>query len=161
MILFIKILTICTLAVIVYQDLKDREVYGFIFPVLIGLFGFLHYQNTTHITFLYAILMNIAVLIVIMGLLYLYTLIRLKKSFFKEVFGWGDLLFFIALAVGFPTVTFVILFVFSLIFSLLVWLVIKKKAKYNTVPLAGYMAVFLGMVFITNWITNALTLYLI
>ncbi len=146
---------------IVYQDLKDREVYGFIFPILIGLLGFLHYQNSTQITFLYAILMNVAVLIVIMGLLYLYTLIRLKLSFFREVFGWGDLLFFMALAVGFPTITFVILFAFSLIFSLLVWLVFKKKAKYNTVPLAGYMAMFLGVIFITNWITNALTLYLI
>ncbi len=159
--LLIKICILCTLGVITYQDLKDREVYGFIFLVLIGLLGFLHYQNTTQFNFLYAILMNIGVLIVIMGLLYLYTLIQLKRSFFEEVFGWGDLLFFLALAIGFPTATFIILLVFSLLFSVLVWLMLKNKANYDTVPLAGYMAVFLGMIFLINWMMNPLTLYLI
>ncbi|GAA4276414.1 hypothetical protein [Aquimarina mytili] len=161
MILLIQIFTICTLAVIIYQDLKDREVYGMAFPVLISLLGTLHYHHTSQIDFLYAILINIALLIVIVGLLYVYTLIKIKKPFFKEVFGWGDVLFFIGLAIGFPTVTFIIIFVFSLIFSLLVWLVLKNQAKHNTVPLAGYMAVFLGVVFIANWMINTLTLYVI
>ncbi len=161
MIIGIKILTICILAVIVYQDLKDREVYGIAFPILMGLLGTLHYHHTIYIDFLYAILINIGLLIVIVGLLYLYTLIKLRKPFFKEVFGWGDLLFFMALAIGFPTVTFIIIFVFSLIFSLLVWLVIKNRADHNTVPLAGYMSVFLGVVFILNCMINSLTLYVI
>ncbi len=155
----IKILIAIILGVIVYQDLKDREVYGFVFPVLIGLLGFLHYENTIKINFLYAIMMNVGLLIVIVGILYLYTVVKLKRPFFKEVFGWGDLLFFLALAIGFPTATFLILFVFSLIFSLVIWLVLKHKAKHDTVPLAGYMAGFLGVVFITNWSTNVITLY--
>ncbi|TSE06687.1 MULTISPECIES: hypothetical protein [Aquimarina] len=159
--LLLKIITISVLAIIIYQDLKDREVFGVMFPILMGLLGFLHYQYTPQINFLYAVLINVGVLIVIMGLLYLYTLIKIKRPFFEEVFGVGDLLFFVALAIGFPTVTFIVLFVFSLIFSLLVWLMIKKKAKHNTVPLAGYMSVFLMVTFVTQWITNTLTLYLI
>ncbi|WP_271765809.1 hypothetical protein [Aquimarina algiphila] len=159
--LLLKIITISVLAIIIYQDLKDREVFWFMFPILMGLLGFLHYHHTQQISFLYAVVINVGVLIVVMGLLYLYTLIKIKRPFFEEVFGVGDLLFFVALAIGFPTVTFIVLFVFSLVFSLLVWLMIKKKAKHNTVPLAGYMSVFLIVTFITQWITNTLTLYLI
>ncbi len=159
--LLLKIIIISVLIIIMYQDLKDREVTWFIFPILIGLLGLLHYHHTQRINFLYAILINAGILVVIMGLLYLYTLIKIKRPFFEEVFGVGDLLFFVALAIGFPTMTFIVLFVFSLIFSLLVWLMIKKKAKHNTVPLAGYMSVFLTMTFIMQWITNTLALYLI
>ncbi len=157
----VKVLITLTLGVITFQDVKDREVYGFLFPIIIGLLGVLHYQNTLQINFLYAIMINVGVLVVIIGLLYIYTLTKFKKPFFKEVFGFGDLLFFLALAIGFPTITFIVLLVFSLLFSLLIWLVLKNKAKHNTVPLAGYMSIFLGMVFLINWITNALTLYLI
>ncbi|WP_103069706.1 hypothetical protein [Aquimarina sediminis] len=159
--LLVKIIIIGILGIIAYQDFKDRKVYGFVFPVLIGLLGLLHYQNVNHINFLYAVLINLGVLIVIMGILYLYTLIKIKRPFFEEVFGVGDLLFFLALGVGFPTVTFIILLVFSLLFSLVAWLVVKKSAKHNTIPLAGYMSVFLGVICIAYWSTNILTLYLI
>lgn len=157
--LFLKIIVIVILGSISYQDFKDREVYIIIFPVLITLLGFLHYQNVEQIHFLYAIGINTGVLIGIMGLLYLYTILKLKRSFFKEVFGTGDLLFFIALAAGFPTITFIVVLVFSLFFSLLVSIIVQKKQEQNTVPLAGYMALFLGTMFIVQWTTNALTMY--
>ncbi|WP_159090725.1 hypothetical protein [Aquimarina aquimarini] len=157
----VKILSLVVLAAIAYQDLSDRKVYTFVFPVLIGLLGYLHYQSVEIITFISAICINIAMLTIIIGLLYLYTIVKIKRPFFEEVFGMGDVLFFVALAIGFPTMTFIILFVFSLIFSLLVWLVLKKRAKHDSVPLAGYMSIFFGVLFIMQWVTNSLTLYLI
>ncbi|WP_146052751.1 hypothetical protein [Aquimarina sp. I32.4] len=157
----VKILSLVVLAAIAYQDLSDRKVYTFVFPVLIGLLGYLHYQSVEIITFISAICINIAMLAIIIGLLYLYTIVKIKRPFFEEVFGMGDVLFFVALAIGFPTMTFIILFVFSLIFSLLVWLVLKKRAKHDSVPLAGYMSIFFGVLFIMQWVTNSLTLYLI
>ncbi len=159
--LLVKILSLVVLAAIAYQDLSDRKVYTFVFPVLIGLLGYLHYQSVEIITFISAICINIAMLAIIIGLLYLYTIVKIKRPFFEEVFGMGDVLFFVALAIGFPTMTFIILFVFSLIFSLLVWLVLKKRAKHDSVPLAGYMSIFFGVLFIMQWVTNSLTLYLI
>ncbi len=159
--LLVKILSLVVLAAIAYQDLSDRKVYTFVFPVLIGLLGYLHYQSVEIITFISAICINIAMLTIIIGLLYLYTIVKIKRPFFEEVFGMGDVLFFVALAIGFPTMTFIILFVFSLIFSLLVWLVLKKRAKHDSVPLAGYMSIFFGVLFIMQWVTNSLTLYLI
>lgn len=161
LIVLINIFILCTLLIIIYQDLKDREVYGITFPILIALLGVLHYQYTSLMNFLYAMMMNVGILIVIMAILYVYNMVRLKKAFFKEVFGWGDLFFFMALAVGFPTITFVVLFVFSLLFSLIAWLVLKKKSNHNTVPLAGLMAVFLGVVLIVNLMTKTLILYLV
>ncbi|MFC5048365.1 hypothetical protein ACFSTE_13510 [Aquimarina hainanensis] len=157
----IKVIIIGVLGVIAYQDFKDRKVYGFVFFVLIGLLGVLHFQNVNHINFLYAVLINLGVLIVIIGTLYVYNLIRIQRPFFEEVFGLGDLLFFLVLGVSFPTITFIILLVFSLLFSVVTWFVVKKRAKHNTIPLAGYMSVFLGVICITYWNTNMLTLYLI
>ncbi|WP_226294160.1 prepilin peptidase [Aquimarina algicola] len=157
----IKLLILSSLAMISYQDIKERQVYAFVFLVLIGLLGYIHHQHTLQIHFLYALLINTTVLIIIMAMLYLYTLLRLKRSFFEEVFGLGDVLFFLALAVGFPTVSFIIILVFALLFSLAIWIFFKKSAKYPTVPLAGYMSLFLGVVFVTNWTTNVISLYLI
>ncbi len=158
---FIKIAIVCVLGVITYQDLKDREVYGFVFPILMGLLGALHYQSVLDIHFYNALIMNGVILFFTIGLMYLYAVLRIKKPFFSEVFGIGDLLFFLALAIGFPTVTFTIILVFSLLFALIVWEVLKKNSKYTTIPLAGYMAIFTGMILIASCMINDVTLYLI
>ncbi len=155
--LTIKILLILVLGTITYQDVKDREVYGFVFLILIGLLGILHYKSVMPIHFIYAVGINLGIVLICLSISFLYARLILKRSFFKEAFGLGDLLFFIGIAIGFPTITFTILLVFSLLFSLLLSLVIKK----STVPLAGYMSMFFGVLLITNWITNSLTLYLI
>jgi hypothetical protein len=44
-----------------------------------------------------------------------------------------------------------VLFVFGLIFSLLIHIVIKKNSKFNTVPLAGYLCLFFTIAFIGQW----------
>ncbi|WP_299223275.1 hypothetical protein [uncultured Aquimarina sp.] len=105
--------------------------------------------------------MNTGLILSILLVLYLYTLIRIKRPFFKEVFGIGDALFFLALAIAFPTITFIILFVFSLLFSLGIWLIAKNNTKYNTIPLAGYMSLFLILIFMGSWITHKINLYLL
>ncbi|MEW7280937.1 hypothetical protein ABW636_20280 [Aquimarina sp. 2201CG1-2-11] len=161
MIVVLKIFLASALGIITYQDIKDREVYGILFFILMGLLGYLHYQSVLPIHFFYAIGINFGIVSFCILSVFIYATFKLKRSFFKEAFGIGDLLFFIALATGFPTVTFVILLVFSLIFSLIISLFITNKTNHKTVPLAGYMSLFIGVVFITQWITNALTLYLI
>ncbi len=159
--LILKGLIVINLGWVAYQDLKSRAVYWFLIPLLIVLLGVLHYSNVLQIHFLNAIMMNVGIIFAIISILYLYAILKIKKSFFKEVFGIGDALFFLALAAAFPTFTFIVIFVFSLFFSLFLWLTFKNKSAHNTIPLAGYMALFLILVFITNWLTNATNLYLI
>lgn len=154
-------LLVIQLGAISFQDIKDREVYWFFFPIVSMILGYIHYSKVEWINFQNAILINLVLLSIILSILYLYTRIRIKKSFFKEVFGLGDLLFFVALGIGFPTITFIILFTFSIIFSLIVWMLFKNKRKHNTVPLAGYMSIFLMIVLMANWIFKASNLYMI
>ncbi len=157
----LKGLIIFNLVYIIYQDLKSREVYWFLLPSLMVLLGYMHYRNVLKIHFITFTVINIGVIITVLGLLYLYTVLLIKKPFFKEVFGLADALYFLALAMAFPTATFVVIFVFSLIFSLLAWLILKHQSEYNSIPLAGYMSAFLLLIFIGNWCANTLNLYLI
>ncbi|WP_299627653.1 hypothetical protein [uncultured Tenacibaculum sp.] len=82
----------------------------------------------------------------------------MKQSLFSAI-GLGDFLFFIALAVAFPLTTFLIIFITSLLFSLLLFLVIKKKLKEKTVPLAGFQAIFLFLILLLNLTFDIVNLY--
>ncbi|MCK8522555.1 hypothetical protein M0D21_13305 [Aquimarina sp. D1M17] len=159
--LLVKGLIVLNLGYITYQDLRSREVYWFLLPALIFLLGYLHFTNVLRLHFFNAIAINVSLVGLILGILYLYAWLIIKRPFFKEVFGFADGLYFLALAVAFPSVTFVIIFVFSLIFSLLVWLLMKHKSHHEGTPLAGYMAAFLLLIFIANWMSNTINLYLI
>jgi len=159
--LLLKGLIILNLGYITYQDVKSREVYWFLLPSLMLLLGTIHYKNVLKMHFISASIINIEIVFTILAVLYLYTVFVIKKPFFKEVFGIADALYFLALAIAFPTVTFIIIFVFSLIFSLLTWLILKDKSFYKTIPLAGYMSIFLVLIFAGNWLTSFINLYII
>ncbi|MCF6307703.1 MAG: hypothetical protein L3J09_07090 [Flavobacteriaceae bacterium] len=160
MLVFIKIGLLIALLSIVLQDFKERQVHLWIF-ILVGiLIGYLHYQQTMNLIFLGSISINISIVLLIISILYLYAKLKMKKSL-SDTLGLGDILFFIILAIGFSTGSFLILFTFSLIFSLLFYLAIKSKLHYKTVPLAGLQALFIGLVFLANWIFNFTNLYTI
>jgi hypothetical protein len=71
----------------------------------------------------------------------------------------GDLFFFILLAVSLPILSFLILFVFSLIFSLLIFILLKNTFKEKTVPLAGLQSLFLSLVLIANKFLITIDIY--
>lgn len=156
----INIEIIIILLGIVFQDLRERKVYLWLFILAGILIGVIHFKEVLLEQFLVSAIINCCVILTIIGILFMYSKIVLKKSL-KDSFGLGDFLFFIVLAIGFPTVTFLILFSFSLVFSLLLYLVLKKKLKYQSVPLAGFQALFICAIFIINWGFNLGNLYLI
>ncbi|MFD0963855.1 hypothetical protein [Pseudofulvibacter geojedonensis] len=83
------------------------------------------------------------------------------KIHIKEAIGLGDILLFIALTCTFSLVSFITLFVSSLLFSLLLHLISSKGNKEKTVPLAGYMSLFFAISYIAYWsglITNLYSL---
>lgn len=157
----VKLGIVLLLAGIAFQDYTRREVYAFVFPLLALLMGYVHYTDVSMLNFLTAVGINIIMVLTILLVLWSYAYFRIKKPFFREVLGLGDVFYFLCLAVGFPTVSFTILFVFSILFTALAWLILKPKAIQPTVPLAGGMALFTGIFLLGAWSTNTLNLYLI
>lgn len=143
-----------------YQDVKAREISIVLYVLLLGILGFLHIQNVNSIQFITAIIINIVIVLFVVLILSIYSK-RILKIPFKNTFGWGDFFFFIILAIAFPSITFLVLFSFSLIFSLILFLFVKKELKIKTVPLAGFQALFTCLILTANWFYNFTNLYVI
>ena len=157
----VKLITVFLLLVIFYQDVKERLVYGFLFPVTAVFFGILHYYYVEKTSFYIGIGGNIAFVSLLLLVLFLYSKVKLNMPFLNGSFGLGDLLFFYAICFAFPSSSFIILFVFSIFFSLLVHIVLKRQLKDKTVPLAGYMALFFAFTLVISMFYNPVSLYLL
>ena len=158
--LLIKMCVMISCAVIIYQDLKDRSVIWTLFPMLGILLAYLHIQYLGWELFLAYALVNCLLISMIILLMFVYTKAILKKPFLNHSFGLGDLLFFYAFALGFPSVTFLILFAGSVLFASLVFYLYRIKKAADTVPLAGLMGIFLLCAITISLIPNSPSLYL-
>lgn len=156
----IHIIVILSLVSIVWQDFKERHVFLGLFVISGISIGTLHYKEAYYQQFFLTTIINLVIICAIVFILFIYSKVMLKKTF-KSTFGLGDFLFFIVLSIGFPTATFLVLFSFSLLFSLLLYVMFKKRLMHKTVPLAGLQALFLIIIFMTNWGFNLESLYVI
>ncbi|MET1260640.1 hypothetical protein ABV409_14935 [Flagellimonas sp. DF-77] len=146
---------------IAYQDLRERLVYWILFP-LVGLFMALAYlERSMTISFIWNVVGNWILISLVLLLLWAYTKMRQRAPFLNHSIGLGDILFFYAMAFGFPMVTFLVLFTGSLLFSLAIHLIANRKGTAATVPLAGYMSLFLIITFLISYSSNHFELYLI
>lgn len=142
------------------QDFKERKVYWFLFPLTAILFGLVHFLNIAEpLVFVNYVLLNALLVSLLICVLFLFTRVITKKKFLNHSLGLGDILFFYAFAIGFPTLTFSILFANAILFALLLFLVAKKRLQLQTVPLAGLMSVFLILVFAYNLLFQSPTLH--
>lgn len=141
----LKIMLIFLFFIILYQDSKDRLVYWFFYP-LVGVLAFSIQYLTLPI---HSVLINIATNLILVSFLllvcYIYT--KLRNLNFSNSFGFGDVLFFIFISFTFSTISFFVLFIFSLFFSLLIHFILSQKNNEKTVPLAGYMSLFFAVVY--------------
>lgn len=156
--MILQILFVILLLIIFYQDIQDRKVSLVVLLLSIFIGGFIHYTTQQPIVFLSQSAINLLFVGIIAGVLWMYAKLKMKANLFT-VFGGGDLLFFIALAVSLPTLSFIMVFVFSIFFSLLIFLIFKKKFKEQTVPLAGLQSLFLSLVVIANYLFPSINLY--
>ncbi|WP_411032042.1 hypothetical protein [Spongiimicrobium sp. 3-5] len=157
----IKILVVLNCGAIALQDFKERAVMAFLFPTVGILLAINYLYNATWNVYLLFVGINVLLVSLILFLLYLYTKWVIRKPFLNVSFGLGDLFFFYALALGFPTVTFILLFVGALLFSLLVLLFAKMNNNMDTVPLAGLMGLFLMGILILSFFPNVPSLYIL
>ena len=158
--IFLKILLVFSFLIVIWQDVKAREVYWFLFPVIAICCGYLYYLNTMPELFLISLFMNIIFVSILLLVVYLYSKHKLKSAF-KTSIGSGDILLFFALCLSFSSVSFITCFVLSLTFSLVLHLLIKKRYTLNSVPLAGYMCLFFALVYLGSWTGLIDSLYII
>ncbi len=158
LLLLLNTLYISILALITYQDFKQREVSVLLFFVVALIGGYLHYSAQYLNQFLLSLLINLSTVLILISILILYVKFIMKIKL-KESIGSGDLLFFIVFALSFPSVSFVLLLALSFVFSLVIFFILKQSLKNKTVPLAGLQAFFLGLVISLNTVFNFVNLY--
>lgn len=158
MIAFLNIAIITLLLWVFYQDLKERKVLLISLLSLLVLGGALHSSYQFLELFLLQIAINVGVVGMVIAILWFYTRVVMKKRLF-DAFGLGDLLFFLILAVSFPTPTFLVVFSCSLLFSFLIFLILKPSLKNQTIPLAGFQALFVVLLLVSNLMFNFIDLY--
>jgi hypothetical protein len=156
--LILKIILIVSLSLILYQDIKERQVFWFLFPLFAISGAILFYKSTLPELFYLSVGMNLIFISILLLVVCLYAKIKLSSNF-NEVFGLGDILLFIGLVFSFSTISFLIIFVFSLLFALATHLIAKHYSKFHTVPLAGYMSLFFGITYLSHWTGFTSSLY--
>ena len=143
------------------QDLRDREVWWFLFPSVAFLMVGIHLLSADIEVTTFHILINGILVTTIVTILGLYTRFIHGRAFLNVSFGLGDLLFFYAFALGFPTITFIVLFVASILVALLWSLVYLNRNSKGTIPLAGLMSSFLILVYASSFFMSTTTLFII
>jgi len=156
--IFIKALLIATLIAIAYQDIKERLVYWFLFPLLGLTVGILFYTQTLPELFLVSTLINLIIVCLFYLVIVIHSFFILKKSF-REVIGMGDILMFFFLIFTFSSVSFIVTFISAIVFSFIAHILLKKNIKKETVPLAGYMSVFYVFTYLAFWFGTIDSLY--
>lgn len=156
--MLIQSLLIVFFLFIFFQDYKNRLVYWFLFPS-IGLLSF--YIQFSRIGLISAginAIFNLLFICLILLTCYLYSILKLKRKI-EESLGIGDILLFLFLSFTFSITSFLVLFIFSLLFSLSLHLLLQHKNSDKTVPLAGYMSIFFATVYLIDLIFNCTFLY--
>lgn len=143
------ILLLCLMIVFV-QDWKYRRIH-LILPIVIFTVSFfiipLKMVDLVEIT-----LFNTSFFLITLGILTLYMSLKSKKFLnpFQYYFGLGDLLFYIAVTPLFLLKNYILFFILSLLFALLMQFGLKKFIQEETVPLAGFSAFFLFIILLKD-----------
>jgi hypothetical protein len=143
----LKLGLITLFLLVFFQDFKDRKVHWFLYPLVGILVLILQMQKVNLYSTLVNVGCNLSFVLILLFVCNLYAKLKLKKPFLSEVFGLGDVLFFIFISFSFSTISFLTLFVFSLVFALVVHQFLKNNHPEETVPLAGYMSLFFGSIY--------------
>lgn len=161
MIALLQLGTVIGFSIIAFQDIKARMVHWILFPFIGFLLALLHWENSSLDFFVLSLVSNLVVVSALLLILWIYTRLIRKKVFLNTSFGLGDILFLYAFSLGFPPMTFIVLLACAICFSLLAFIILNYFKKEETVPLAGFMGIFLMCVLAINTFTKSFSLYLI
>ncbi|MFH6996074.1 hypothetical protein [Flavobacterium sp. FlaQc-48] len=139
------ILLFC-LIILFIQDWKYRKIH-LVLPLVIFTICF-YIIPVKKYDLAEVVLYNTIFFLITLGILTLYMSLKSKKFLnpFLNYFGLGDLLFYISIAPLFILKNYILFFILSLLFAILLQFGLKKFIKEDTVPLAGFSALFLIIV---------------
>ena len=144
----------CILILIFFQDVMQREVYWFLFPIAFALCGVYFSQMLPLIQLLAHFGVNLLIIgvLIVIVMAYLYLRFRDTKILLWNYLGLGDVLFFGVVGICFSPLNFVLFTIVSLLLSLLFSVVFMKRN--TTVPLAGFQAICLQITLIAQLTTS-------
>lgn len=143
---YILIGLVSCLGLVFFQDLKYRKIHV-ILPILLFLLSLKSFYSKQGLNYIVYIT-NILFFLMIILILVIYMSVKNKQFLnpFTHYFGLGDLLFFIAISPLFVTYNYILFFIISMLFSIVLQSIFKKVLKDKTVPLAGFSALLLLLV---------------
>lgn len=150
---------VIVLGVILYQDITARTIHA-ILPLLVFVLACILNYFSDYLNF-YNLIYNITFIFInILGLV-LYFSFKSKtfKNPIDNTLGLGDVMFFLAITPLFNLKPYILFFVLGLLFSLIVFSITSFFKKVKTVPLAGYLAMFLILNIVIKNIFKIETLY--
>jgi cytochrome bd-type quinol oxidase subunit 2 len=132
--------------ILFFQDWKYRAIHV-VLPILIFLSSYFIIKQENKLSNKIMIL-NICFFILTLSILVIYMSLK-NKCFlnpFQNYFGLGDLLFYISIAPLFNLKNYILFFILSMFFAICLQFTLRKNMKHNTVPLAGFSALFLFII---------------
>ena len=147
-IVFIGLL-LCLL-IVFFQDWNYRAIHVLL-PVLIFLLSYIVIKQK-NIFLIKNILFNVLFFFITFGILIVYMSLK-SKSFtnpFQNYFGLGYLLFYISISPLFILKNYIIYFILSMLFAIVLQYILQKKMKHVTVPLAGFSSLLLFLLLIID-----------
>lgn len=138
------------LVLVFIQDIKYRKIHV-ILPIVIFIVSFFLIPLKKY-DLLEILLFNTGFFFITLGILTLYMSLKSKKFLnpFEHYFGLGDLLFYVAVTPLFLLKNYILYFILSLVFAILLQFGFKKIIREETVPLAGFASLFLFIILLKD-----------
>jgi hypothetical protein len=151
--LVVQILLLLLLGLTFFQDWKFRAVHWILFPLIAldACLIFFMQQGDWKVTGL-----NLTFVFIVISVLFIYVSVREQKwtNIFKAHFGIGDVLFLIAIIPLFGNTNYILFFISGMVISMLLHFGISLIKKSETIPLAGYLAVYLIGLKLISFLTD-------
>jgi hypothetical protein len=143
------ILLLC-LVVVFIQDWIFRKIHV-VLPLAIFVVSF-YMIPVEKYDLLEIVLFNIVFFLITLSILTTYMSLKSKKFLnpFLHYFGPGDLLLYTAITPLFLLKNYILFFILSLLFAIVLQFGLKRFIKEETVPLAGFAALFLFIMILND-----------
>lgn len=147
--IFIFLLLASLLGMLI-QDWKYRKIHV-VFPVIVLVASILAIKLPIKLL-ANVVIFNMAFFLFTLGVLMGYMTIKNKQFLnpFTNYFGLGDFLFYIAIVPLFLLKDYVLFFILSLVFTVVVYMSLRKMMAQQTIPLAGFASLLLIFVIISD-----------
>jgi len=135
--------------IVVFQDLKYRAIHVvlpiILFATAIARFLILDYP-------IYELVSTAIFLVLVLLGLFIYVYVKSKKLInpIDSSIGLGDIVFFVAIIPLFFSTTYIVFFSTGMLFSIVCYFLFTKN-KENHIPLAGYLSVYMLLLFVVNF----------